>query len=96
MGLFNRKKKKETKWFVNKKPGNVELCENYIKLTSSHPTTEHIVFYKDIHDLKRGKKFLKITSKTNEYTLTPTEMLGREEAVNELYIPILEKLNSVT
>ena len=96
MGLFNRNKKKETKWFVNKTPGNIQLHEKYIQININLPKTENIVFYKDIQDIKKGKKFIKITSKTNEYTLTPTEMLGREEAVNELYIPILEKLNSVT
>lgn len=91
MGLFNRNKKKK-KWFVNKKPGDIELNDKYIKLTTTHPTTEHIVFYKDIHDLKKGKNFLKITSKTNEYTITPTELMNREETINEIYIPILEKM----
>lgn len=96
MGLFNRNKKdNEIKWFVNKKPGNVELMDKFIKISINLPKTENIVFYKDIHDIKKGKKFVKITSKTDEYSLGIVS--GGEEIIEETYLKILEKVSeSVT
>jgi hypothetical protein len=94
MGLFNRnKKEKQVKWFINKTPGNVELMDNFIKITINLPKTENIVFYKDIHDIKKGKKFVKITSKTDEYSLGNLD----KDIVEETYLKILEKVSeSVT
>ena len=79
MGLFSRnKKEKKIKWFVNKKVGNYQLEDNYIKLSTKIPKIEHILFYKDIIDIKKGAKCVRIASK---------------EAIEELYVKILEKLS---
>lgn len=92
MGLFNRKKKEEkTKWFINKTPGNVELEEKFIRLTINLPKTENIVFYKDIHDIQKGKKFIKITNKTDEYTMSIIS--GGETIIDETYTRLLEKIS---
>ena len=91
MGLFNRNKKKETKWFVNKTPGNIQLHDKYIQITINLPKTENIVFYKDIQDIKKGKKFIKITSRTDEYTFAI--LSDGEVILNETYIQILEKVS---
>ena len=93
MGLFSRnKKEKEVKWFINKKVGNFQLEENYIKLTLALVNTESIIFYKDIQDIKKGKKFIKISNKTEEYTISSPSS-GCEPAIEDMYIKILEKVS---
>ena len=91
MGLFNRDKEKKVKWFVNKKPGNVELQDKFIKLTVNITRTETIVFYKDIHDIKKGKRFVKISTKTDEYLLGIVS--GGKEVLEDTYLKILEKVS---
>ena len=91
MGLFNRNKKKEIKWFVNKTPGKIQLHNKYIQININLPKTENIVFYKDIQDIKKGKKFIKITSKTEEYTFSIVS--GGEDIIQDTYIQILEKVS---
>ena len=93
MGLFSRnKKEKEVKWFINKKVGNFQLEENYIKLTLALVNTESIIFYKDIQDIKKGKKFIKISNKTEEYTISSPSS-GCEPVIEDIYIKILEKVS---
>ena len=93
MGLFNRnKKEKKMKWFINKKAGDVKLENNYIKLTLSLINTETIIFYKDIHDIKKGKKFIKLTTKTDEYTISSVSS-DSEPIIDETYIQILNKVS---
>lgn len=92
MGLFSRnKKEKKEKWFINKKVGEYQLEEKYIKLTMAIVNTEHIIFYKDIHDIKKGKKFIKVTTKTDEYTISCVS--DCEQIINEIYLQILEKVS---
>ena len=91
MGLFNRNKKDDKpKWFVNKKRGDVELEENYIKLTTKITNIEHIVFYKDIHDIKKGKRCIRIKSKTETYTMSIVS--NGESIIDEVYVQLLEKI----
>ncbi|WP_296789525.1 hypothetical protein [uncultured Methanobrevibacter sp.] len=93
MGLFSRnKKEKKIKWFVNKKVGNYQLEDNYIRLSTKIPKIEHILFYKDIIDIKKGAKCVRIASKSEKYTISSPSS-GCEEAVEELYVKILEKLS---
>ena len=95
MGLFNRNKEKKVKWFVNKTPGNVELQDKFIRITINLPRTETIVFYKDIHDIKKGKRFVKITTKTDEYLFSIVS--GGKDIIEDTYLKILEKVSeSVT
>ena len=93
MGLFSRnKKEKKIKWFVNKKVGDFQLEDNYIKLTTKIPKIEHIIFYKDIIDIKKGKKCVRIANKTEKYTISSPSS-ECEVAIEELYVKILEKVN---
>lgn len=91
MGLFSRNKKpKEIKWFINKKRGNVELEDKYIKLTIKLINVEHLMFYKDIVDIKKGKKCIKISSKTESYVIS---LVNNTEVIDEVYLQLLEKVN---
>lgn len=93
MGLFSRNKKtKEPKWFINKKVGNFQLEDNYIRLTLALVNTESIIFYKDIQDIKKGKKFIKIKNKTEEYTISSPSS-GCEPVIEEVYLQILNKVS---
>lgn len=91
MGLFSRnKKEKEPKWFINKKRGNVQLEDKYIKLTIKLINTEHIMFYKDITDIKKGKKCVKISSKSESYVIS---LIDNIELIDETYLQILDKVS---
>ena len=91
MGLFSRNKKpKETKWFINKKRGNFQLEDKYIKLKINLINTEHIMFYKDIIDIKKGKKCIKISSRSESYVIS---LVNNKEEIDEVYIQLLEKVS---
>ena len=89
MGLFNRKPK-EQKWFINKKRGTYTLENKYIRLYINLLKTEHILFYKDILDIKKGKKCVRVSSKTETYTISVVDNPG---VVDDLYVELLEKIS---
>jgi len=92
MGLFNRnKKEKKIKVFINKKPGDFQIEDNYIKLTTKLPKLENIMFYKDIIDIKKGPKCVRIASKTEKYTISCVS--DCKDFIDETYIQILGKVN---
>ena len=91
MVLFNLNKKTEIKWFVNKKPGNVELTDKFIRVSTKHPRLEYVVFYKDIVDIKKGKKCIRISNKSDKYTMSIVS--GGEAVIDETYMTILEKIS---
>ena len=98
MGLFDKlkiKSKDEGKvWMVNKKRGDIEIDENYIKLITKLPKTEHIVFYKDITKLE--KKYAGITIKTNseEYHINPVGFGDvKQSLADDVHAQLLEKIS---
>ena len=88
-----RKDQLEAEWFINKKRGSVELEDNYILFKILMPSTEDIVFYKDITKFERIKKLIKIKTNTAEFKVSPTKVKGGEDEAKALYTQILEKIN---
>ena len=71
------------------KRGEVELTNKYIRLTTKPRNIEHIIFYKDIIDIKKGKKCIRVSSKSDKYTM----VLYDSVIIEETYVTILEKIS---
>ena len=98
MGLFDKlkiKSKDEGKaWMVNKKRGTIEITENYIRLMTTFPKGENIVFFKDVTTLE--KKYAGITIKTNseEHHINPIGFGdAKQDLADEVYVQLLEKVS---
>jgi hypothetical protein len=89
MGILNRNKESnESKWSINKKPGNIELNDKHITITIKLINIEHIIFYKDIIGLKKGKKCIRISSRIDSYTIS-----SNPDIVDKTYNEIFEKVS---
>ena len=84
--------RQEANWSINKKRGLITIEDNYLKLKRL-PSTEDIIFYKDITKLEKKRNFVEIKTNTGEFKIAPIKLRGAEEAANELYIQVLEKVN---
>ena len=84
--------RQEANWSINKKRGLITIEDNYLKLKRL-PSTEDIIFYKDITKLEKKLNFVEIKTNTGEFKIAPMKLRGAEEAANTLYIELLEKVN---
>ena len=84
--------REEAVWSINKKRGLIHLESNYMQLKRI-PSGEDIVFYKDITKIEKKRNFIEIKTNTSEFKIAPIKLRGAEEAANELYIQVLEKVN---
>ena len=94
MGLFNRKKKedKKAKWNINKRSGDVEVCDKYLRITQI-TRSEYIVFYSDIIQVsKKNDRQIEVKTKVDEFDIVSANVRGGSDNVQELYLALLEKV----
>jgi len=94
MGLFDKlKPNKEPQWFINKKVGNYQLEDKYIKLSLKLPKKECIIFYKDILNIRKGNNTTVLETINKEYHITAINGENPKEAAEKLYLELLEKIS---
>jgi hypothetical protein len=95
MGFFDSIKQgsKKTEWTVNRKKADIELSEEYMRISIPLPSKETIIFYKDISFIELKRTVVEIKTNTGEFKIIPSKVRGGTDKANELYLELLKKMN---
>jgi hypothetical protein len=95
MGFFDSIKQgsKKTEWTVNRKKADIELSEDYMRISIPMPSKETIVFYKDISFIELKRTVVEIKTNTGKFKIIPSKVRGGTDKANELYLQLLQKIN---